>query len=127
MRMSPTLLRSPLLFPPHACPSEVPTASALGPRGRPRGRAGDDLRGPGVGRGVQGRGGGAPTRAVPERSSLRGREPAPLRLLAGAARPEGPERLPALRPAAAGRAPLSTTRRTRPAPPPEARRSSGGR
>ena len=40
---------------------------------------------------------------LPQRAALLGREPAPVRLLARAARPEGPERLPALRPPPAGR------------------------
>ena len=44
-----------------------------------------------------------PLAPSPEQPPLRGREPAPVRVLARAAGPEGPERLPALRPAAAGR------------------------
>ena len=43
-----------------------------------------------------------------ERAALGGREPPPLRLLAGAAGAEGPQRLPALRPPSARRRALTT-------------------
>ena len=46
---------------------------------------------------------GSAARPLAERPALRGGEPPPLRLLSRAAGPEGPERLPALRPPAARR------------------------
>ena len=48
-----------------------------------------------------------PLAPSPSEPSLLGREPAAVRLLARAAGPEGPERLPSLRPAAAGRRALT--------------------
>src|SRR5918992_5491704 len=103
-----------LLFPRDAAPPEVPTACPLGPRDCPRDRAGRDVRGPRDRRGVQGRGGAAPAGSVAEQPAIRGREPAPVRMLPRAARPERPERLPALRPAAPGRRALSARARLLP-------------
>jgi hypothetical protein len=40
---------APLIFPPHASPTEVSASSTLRPRGHSGGRAGGDLRGPRVG------------------------------------------------------------------------------
>src|SRR3982750_344667 len=77
----------------------IPPEGAFGPRGHPAGRARQGLRGPRDRRGVRGRRQGPAAGSVAECPALLGGEPAPLRLLAGAARAEGPQRLPALRPA----------------------------
>src|SRR4051812_17108536 len=82
--------------------SAIPPSDAVGPRDHPPGRAGEGLRGPRVRRGIRDRGQGAAAGAVGEQSSLGGREPAPVRLLARAADAQGRERLHHLWPAAAG-------------------------
>src|SRR3954452_14410894 len=87
----------------HAGPPAIPPARPLRPRDHQRGRAGRHLHGSRERRGVRGRGGAPAARALAQRAALCGREPAPVRLLPRAAGPARPERLPALRPAAAGR------------------------
>src|SRR5215211_2019796 len=96
-----------LSFRAHARPPEVSTASPLRPRDHPRGRGRQALRRSRDGRGAQGGERGASAGRIAERAALLRRQPAPVRMLAGAARPEGPERLPSLRPAAAGRRALT--------------------
>src|SRR5918999_5563068 len=93
--------------PPHGPAPEVSPARPLGPRDHPRGRAGQALRRPGVGRGAARGRGGAAAGAVAERAPLLRREPEAVRVFPRATRPEGPERLPALRPAATGRRALT--------------------
>ena len=80
------------------------------------GESGEELR--------RGRGRSA-ARAVAERAALRGGEPASVRMLAGAAGPEGPERLPALRPPAPRLRSADAAGVTRRATDPPARRARG--
>src|SRR3954468_23998429 len=82
---------------------EISAAYALGPRGDSRGRARPRLRRSRVGRGVRGGGQGAAAGALAEQAAVGRREPAPVRLLAGAADPQGRERLRHVRPAPPGR------------------------
>src|ERR687896_2229077 len=93
--------------PPYGPAPEVSPARPLGPRDHPRRRAGQALRRPGVRRRAPRGRGGAAAGAVAQRPPLLGREPEAVRLLPRAARPKGPERLPALRPAATGRRALT--------------------
>src|SRR5665809_39997 len=81
---------------------EIPPARPIGSRGHSRGRAGPRLRRPGERRGVRDRRQGPAAGALAEPVALVGREPPAVRLLARAAPPEGPERLPALRTPHAG-------------------------
>src|SRR4051812_15460971 len=90
-------------FRPRELAPEISAAYALRPRGDSRGRARPRLRRPRVRRGVRGGGQGAPAGALAEQAAVGGREPAAVRLLAGAADPEGRERLRHLRPAPPGR------------------------
>src|SRR5918999_2869640 len=93
--------------PPYGPAPEVSPARPLGPRDHPRGRAGQGLRRPGVGRGVPRGWRRAAARPVAERPALLRGEPEALRVFPRAARPEGPERLPALWPAGTGRRALT--------------------
>src|SRR5436853_3473484 len=86
-----------ICFRAHAGAPEISSTRQVGPRSDSRGRAWHRLRRSGQWRGVRGGGQAAAARAVPEQPAVVGGEPAAVRLLARAARTEGPERLPALR------------------------------
>src|SRR5919197_1983405 len=87
-------------FPLHGRAPEIPPAGQVGPRGDQRGGAGDRLRRSRDRRGVRGRRKAAAACPISERAAVGGGEPSVVRLLAGAARAEGPQRLPPLRPPA---------------------------
>src|SRR6185312_7855998 len=96
-------LVSLICFRAHAGAPEISPTRQIGPRSDSRGRAWRRLRRSGQWRGVRGGGQAAAARAIPEQSAVVCGEPAAVRLLARAAGPEGPERLPALRPSSARR------------------------
>src|SRR5919106_4984231 len=91
----------------HAAAPEVSPARPLGPRDRPRGRGRQDLRGSRERRGAARGGRVAAAGSFSQRPALFRREPEALRVFPRATRAEGPERLPALRPAATGRRALN--------------------
>src|SRR5215207_6065586 len=97
-----------LVFRAHAAPPAISPALPDGSRDHSRSRAGQALRGPRERGGAPGGRRRAPAGAVAEQPALLGGEPEAVRVLPRTARPERPERLPALRPAAAGRGALTS-------------------